>query len=40
VPGQDGVPIQQPIQVRRVMEQAPADAAEMENYLQTAAGER
>jgi hypothetical protein len=40
VPGQDGVPIQQPIQVRQVMEQAPADAAEMENYLQTAAGER
>ena len=31
---------QQPIQVRQVMEQAPADAAEMEEYLQTAGGER
>ena len=40
VPGPDGVPIQQPIQVRQVMEQAPADAAEMENWLQTAGGER
>ena len=40
VPGPDGVAIQQPIHVRQVMEAAPADAAEMENYLQTAAGER
>jgi hypothetical protein len=40
VPGPDGVPIEQPIQVRQVMEQTPKDAAEMENYLQTAAGER
>ena len=40
VPGEGGVPIQQPIQVRQVMEAAPKDAAEMENYLQTAGGER
>jgi hypothetical protein len=38
VPGPDGVPTQQPIQVRRVMDQAPADVAEMEGYLQTARG--
>jgi hypothetical protein len=40
VPGGNGVPIEQPIQVRRVMEEAPADAAEMDSYLQTAGGER
>jgi len=40
VPGEGGVPTQQPIQVRQVMEAAPKDAAEMENYLQTAGGER
>ena len=40
VPGPGGVPTQQPIQVRQVMEQAPADAAEMDAYLQTAGGER
>jgi hypothetical protein len=40
VPGPGGVATQQPIQVRQLMETAPADAAEMENYLQTAAGER
>jgi hypothetical protein len=34
VPGPDGVPIQQPIHVRRIMESAPSDAAEMETYLQ------
>jgi hypothetical protein len=38
VPGPDGVPTQQPIQVRRVMDQAPSDVAEMEGYLQTARG--
>ena len=38
VPGRDGVPTQQPIQVRRVMDQAPSDVAEMEGYLQTARG--
>jgi hypothetical protein len=36
VPGPGGVPTQQPIHVRRVMEDAPSDAAEMEEYLQTA----
>jgi hypothetical protein len=34
VPGPDGVPIQQPIQVRQVMEKGPSDAAEMETFLQ------
>jgi hypothetical protein len=38
VPGPDGVPTQQPIQVRRVMDEVPSDAAEMEGYLQTARG--
>jgi hypothetical protein len=38
VPGPDGVPTQQPIQVRRVMDEAPSDVAEMEGYLQTARG--
>jgi hypothetical protein len=40
VPGPGGVAIQQPIQVRQVMEDAPKDAAEMEAYLQTAVGDR
>jgi hypothetical protein len=40
VPGPGGAPIQQPIQVRQVMEDSPADAAAMEDYLQTARGER
>jgi hypothetical protein len=40
VPGPDGVALQQPIQVRQVMDDAPSDAAEMEEYLQTAGGER
>ena len=40
VPGPAGVPTRQPIHVRQVMEDAPADAAEMEGYLQTAGGER
>jgi hypothetical protein len=38
VPGPDGVPIQQPIQMRQVMEKSPSDAAEMETYLQQAGG--
>jgi hypothetical protein len=33
VPGPGGVATQQPIQVRQVMERAPSDAAEMEEYL-------
>lgn len=40
VPGPDGVPLQQPIHVRQVMEDAPSDVAEMEAYLQTAEGPR
>jgi hypothetical protein len=40
VPGPDGVALQQPIQLRQVMDQAPSNAAEMEGYLQTAGGER
>lgn len=40
VPGPGGVALQQPIQVRQVMDEAPADVAEMEAYLQTASGER
>jgi hypothetical protein len=38
VPGPGGVPTQQPIQVRRVMDDSPSDVAEMEGYLQTARG--
>jgi hypothetical protein len=38
VPGPGGVPTQQPIHVRRVMDEAPSDLAEMEGYLQTARG--
>jgi hypothetical protein len=34
VPGPDGVALEQPIQVRQVMDQAPADVAEMEAFLQ------
>ena len=40
VPGPDGVPTQQPIHVRQVMEDSPSDAVGMEDYLQTARGER
>jgi hypothetical protein len=39
VPGPDGVALQQPIQVRQVMEQAPSDAAEMDAFLQQVGGE-
>jgi hypothetical protein len=38
VPGRDGVPTQQPIHVRRVMDDGPADAAEMGDYLASAQG--
>jgi hypothetical protein len=38
VPGPGGLATQQPIQVRRVMDQAPSDVAEMESYLQDAGG--
>jgi hypothetical protein len=40
VPGPEGVPTQQPIHVRRVMEEGPSDVAEMEEYVQTAGGKR
>jgi len=40
VPGPDGIPIQQPIQVRRVMDDAPSDATEMERFLEHAGGVR
>jgi hypothetical protein len=40
VPGPDGVPLQQPIQVRQVMDDAPSDAAEMDAFLQHAGGDR
>ena len=36
VPGPSGVPIEQPIHVRRLMEDAPSDAAGMESYLEQA----
>jgi hypothetical protein len=40
VPGPGGVSIQQPIQVRQVMEKGPANAEEMKTYLEHAGGER
>ena len=36
VPGRHGVPTQQPIHLRRVMDEGPEDPAEMEAYLQQA----
>jgi hypothetical protein len=38
VPGPGGVAMQQPIQVRQVMDDAPSDVDEMEAFLQTADG--
>jgi hypothetical protein len=40
VPGPRGVATQQPIQVRRVMDDSPSNVAEMEGYLETARGAR
>ena len=40
VPGPGGAATQQPIQVRQVMDQAPADAAEMEEWLQHVGDDR
>jgi hypothetical protein len=40
VPGPGGAATQQPIQVRQVMEQAPSDAAEMEEWLQHVGDDR
>jgi hypothetical protein len=39
VPGPDGVPLQQPIQVRQLMDESPSDVAEMEAWLQQVGGE-
>src|SRR6186997_1617809 len=40
VPGPDGVPLQQPIHVRQVMDDSPADAHEMDEWLQHVGGAR
>src|SRR5687767_226737 len=40
VPGPGGVPLQQPIQVRQIMEQSPSDVAEIGAYLEQVGGER
>ncbi len=40
VPGPGGRATQQPIQVRRVMDDAPSDVAEMDEFLQHAGGAR
>jgi hypothetical protein len=40
VPGPDGVAVQQPIQVRQVMDRSPRTAPEMDAWLETAAGTR
>jgi len=38
VPGPGGRPIQQPIQVRRIMEDGPSTAVEMDEWLETVGG--
>ena len=38
VPGRGGVPLQQPIQVRQLMDQAPSDAEGMEGFLAQTTG--
>jgi hypothetical protein len=40
VPGPGGIALQQPIQVRRIMDDGPSTAEEMGEYLSTATGER
>ncbi|WP_421735299.1 YciI family protein [Cellulomonas sp.] len=40
VPGRGGVPTQQPIQVRRIMENGPSDVEEMNAFLETASDAR
>lgn len=40
VPGPDGVALQQPIQVRQVMDDAPSDVAEMEAFLAQVSDDR
>ena len=39
VPGEDGIPIQQPIQVRQIMGDAPGTAPAMDDWLETATGQ-
>jgi hypothetical protein len=38
VPGPGGVPTRQPVHVRRVMEEGPFDAADMDRYVRTGTG--
>lgn len=40
VPGRGGIPTQQPIQVRRIMDSGPSDVGEMDEFLQTASDPR
>jgi hypothetical protein len=40
VPGPGGIPIQQPIQVRRIMDDGPSNAIEMDEFLEHAGGVR
>jgi hypothetical protein len=40
VPGPNGLPTQQPIQVRQVMDQAPSNVSEMEGWLEQVGGTR
>ena len=40
VPGRGGVPTQQPIQVRRIMDDGPSGVEEMNAYLETASSPR
>jgi hypothetical protein len=38
VPGPDGIALQQPIQVRQVLEDGPPEASELEGFLEQASG--
>ncbi len=40
VPGPGGTPLQQPVHVRRIMDEGPSTADEMVEYVQTGGGER
>ena len=40
VPGPGGVPLQQPVHVRRIMDEGPSTSDEMRDYARTAGGER
>ena len=40
VPGPDGIPLEQPIQVRELMESSPRTTAEMADWLETVGGTR